>query len=490
MMSKQELIEFFMDRDILIDPELLSALDESATPETVYSMLRQRHPQTTSKEKEHEDRELTDADAPTETHQPSSLRYAVKIITSYEEQSQKREVQHFIEHFNKRYAVLERMLQQRQELQHLTNIKRVLNKRERETVSIIGMVVEKVVTKSGSTMLTVEDPTGQIKVMFSKNQPEVQQLTQEITEDDMIGIRGFSADKFMFANTIIFPDIPLTKELRKSPDDYYAVCMSDIHVGSKYFLEEKFERFLEWLNGNVGNEQQQEIASKVKYCFIVGDLVDGIGIYPGQEEELTIKDIYEQYAEFASYVKKIPKHIAVILCPGNHDAVRLAEPQPPVREFLPQLINEPNVFMVSNPSLVNIHASDVFPGFDVLLYHGTSFDFYVANVDIVRAQGGYERPDIIMKYLLKRRHLAPTHRSVSYIPMVTGDPLIIDPVPDFLMTGHIHRSSVANYRNVTVVSGSCFQDTTPFQVKVGHVPEPARVPVIHLQTRNVKLMKF
>ena len=114
MMSKQELIEFFMDRDILIDPELLSALDESATPETVYSMLRQRHPQTTSKEKEHEDRELTDADAPTETHQPSSLRYAVKIITSYEEQSQKREVQHFIEHFNKRYAVLERMLQQRQ----------------------------------------------------------------------------------------------------------------------------------------------------------------------------------------------------------------------------------------------------------------------------------------------------------------------------------------------------------------------------------------
>ena len=58
------------------------------------------------------------------------------------------------------------------------------------------------------------------------------------------------------------------------------------------------------------------------------------------------------------------------------------------------------------------------------------------------------------------------------------------------MTGHIHRSSVANYRNVTVVSGSCFQDTTPFQVKVGHVPEPARVPVIHLQTRNVKLMKF
>ena len=130
-MSKQELIEFFMDRDILIDPDLLNALDESATPETIYSMLRERSPQTTPKAREHEGVEFTDADTSMKPSQPPSLRYAVKIITSYEEQSHKREVQHFIEHFNKRYAVLERMLQQRQELQHLTNIKRVLSKRER-----------------------------------------------------------------------------------------------------------------------------------------------------------------------------------------------------------------------------------------------------------------------------------------------------------------------------------------------------------------------
>jgi len=45
--------------------------------------------------------------------------------------------------------------------------------------------------------------------------------------------------------------------------------------------------------------------------------------------------------------------------------------------------------MVSNPSTINIHSSDNFPGFDILIYHGYSFDFYVAEVESIRNQGGY-----------------------------------------------------------------------------------------------------
>ena len=78
----------------------------------------------------------------------------------------------------------------------------------------------------------------------------------------------------------------------------------------------------------MGNEAQKELASQVKYVFVVGDLVDGVGIYPGKDKELTITDIYSQYEECATLLAKIPKHIKIIVCPGNHDAMRVAEPQP------------------------------------------------------------------------------------------------------------------------------------------------------------------
>ena len=42
---------------------------------------------------------------------------------------------------------------------------------------------------------------------------------------------------------------------------------------------------------------------------MVGDSIDGVGIYPGQEKDLKIKDIKEQYVKLAEYYKRIPKHI-------------------------------------------------------------------------------------------------------------------------------------------------------------------------------------
>jgi DNA polymerase II small subunit len=95
-----------------------------------------------------------------------------------------------------------------------------------------------------------------------------------------------------------------------------------------------------------------------------------------------------------------------------------------------------------------------------------------------------------MKFLLKRRHLSPTHGGCPYIPDSEEDPLVIKKIPDFFATGHIHKTSVANYRNITLISGSCWQSKTAFQEKVGHHPEPSRVPLINLQTREVKILKF
>jgi len=426
-----------------------------------------------------------------QSDQNLQLITSVTIVISYENKPHKYNVEDFTHFFNSRYKYLENILRNRQELQNVTSINRVLAKKEKEEVSIIGLVDDIGETKNGNLIITLEDLTGKIKVVIGKSKKELFSAAKELVVDEVIGITGVCGDKIIFLQNIIWPDIPNDHELKKGENEEYIIFLSDIHVGSKLFLKEEFEKFIRWINSEVGNETQREIAQKVKYIIIAGDLVDGVGIYPSQEEELEINDIKEQYAEFTRLIKKIPSSKNIIMCPGNHDMVYLAEPQPVFyQEFAPDLFSLPNITLVTNPAIVNIGKTKTFSGFDILLYHGYSFDYYVANVESIRIGGGYHRSDLIMKFLLKRRHLAPSFRSTPYFPAHTEDPLLIKKIPDFFITGHIHYSSVANYRGVTMISGSCWQGKTGFQEKLGHEPEPARVPLVNLKTREIKVLRF
>lgn len=416
---------------------------------------------------------------------------SVKILSNYEGEPQKREVRDFVGYFNSRYKKISEMLRPRRELQNITSINRVLAKKEKDTTAVIGLVVKKFETKSENIRLTIEDQTGQISVLINKNKQELYGQAKDIVEDEVIGVVGINGDNIIFANEIIWPDIPTQKELKKSPKECYAIFLSDLHVGSVKFLPEQLNKFLKWINCEIGNEKQKEIAKKVKYCFITGDLVDGIGVYPDQEKELNIMEIKQQYAECARFLKKIPERIKIIIVPGNHDAVSLEEPQPPLyKDFAKPLWDLPNVIMLSNPAMVNIESSNDFPGFNCLLYHGYSFIYYADNVESIRQNGGIDRSDLIMRFWLKRRHLAPTHSSTTYIPETSRDPLIIEKIPDFFVTGHIHKAMISSYRNITLVCGSCWQERTTFEEKLGLHPEPAKVPIVNLQTREVKILNF
>lgn len=415
----------------------------------------------------------------------------LKVVFTYTGDSKKREIMDFVRYFNHRYKSIERILANRQELKNLMSISRVLKKTDKEETSIIGMVSEINITKNNNLQITVEDPTGEIRVIINKNRPELFSAAKDLCLDEIIGINGSFGKGIIFANGICWPEIPLNKELKKGHTEGYAVFLSDIHVGSKQFLEEEFLRFVKWINGETGSPEQRKVSSLVKYVFIVGDLVDGVGIYPSQEKDLLIKDIFDQYRKCAELISMIPKHIKIIICPGNHDAMRISEPQPPLySDYAADFHKMENVTLVSNPAMLNIESTENFPGFDVLLYHGYSFDYFVANVDSLRQGGGYDRADLLMKYLLQRRHLAPSHQATLYIPDDKSDPLVIGKIPDFFISGHIHKCSVANYKNITLICGSCWQSKTDFQEKVGHNPEPCRVPVINLLTRDVKILKF
>jgi DNA polymerase II small subunit len=419
-------------------------------------------------------------------------RGEVKILFSYNQKSIKREVSHFVSYFRQRFKTLEQMLTHRKEVQNRLSILRIKGKKEKEQVAAIGMVIDIQLTKNGNIMLTIEDLTGSINILINKNRSdELFNAAKNIVFDEVIGIEGVVSNGVIFVNAIIFPDIPLTKEFKKSPYDEYAAFLGDPHFGSKQFLKNEFSRLISWLNCKVGDEKQKEIASKIKYLIIAGDIVDGVGIYPSQEEDLEITDIYRQYDEFTKILKQISEKIQIIICPGNHDAMRISEPQPKLyEEFCKELYRMPNVILVSSPSYINIGAKENFSGFDVLLYHGFSFPYYGDNVEFIRGKGGLERADLIMEMMLKKRHLAPSHTSTLYIPDANKDLLVIDKVPDFFVTGHIHRTTAKNYNSTTLLNCSCWIGQTSYQEKVGLRPQPARLPIVNLKTREIKILKF
>ena len=417
---------------------------------------------------------------------------SVVVMKAYKEDySKKREVQDFVQYFKKRYESLRNILQIRPELSGVVSIGRVLSRRENDKVAVIGLITKKTFTKKGNIMLELEDPTGIIKAVVMKTREDVYNIAKDLVLDEVIGVVGNSGDKIVFVNSVVFPDVPLGKELKKVEDDVSVVFIADMHIGSKVFFEKEFLDFIDWLNCKVGSKEQKALARSVKYLFIVGDLVDGVGIFPNQDKELNITDIYTQYQVCGEYLSKIREDVNIIICPGNHDALRISEPQPVLdKDLAAPLWKLKNVIMTTNPSMVNIHSSKDFPGFDILLYHGYSFHYYADNVEGIRLEGGNDRSDLIMKFLLQRRHLAPTHTSTLYIPDNKEDPLVIDKVPDFLVTAHMHRTSISSYNNVNLICCGCFVGQTTFQEKMGIHPDPGKITLVNLKSREIKELDF
>ncbi len=410
----------------------------------------------------------------------------VRVKKMYEPKNKKFEVEDWVRYYLSRYEKIKKILLQRESMRDFVSIDSLSRVNGRKQATLIAMVYDILQTKKGNWLLTLEDPTGQIKGIVRSDKPAAKMI-DEIVPDQVIGVKGVRSGIFFFIDEIILPDI-VERERPKIKDDIYAVFMSDIHIGSKMFLPKEFDRFIKWINGELGNQSQVEMAKKVKYIFISGDLVDGVGIYPEQESELNIKDIYKQYEKFTELISKIPEHIPIIIIPGNHDAIRIAEPQPKLDDDIVQgLYDLPNVIPVSNPSLVNIHGIEN-EGVDVLMYHGYSFDYLISNVKSLE-KFGYERADLIMRFLLRSRHLAPMHGSTMIAPL-PEDFLVIDYVPHILATAHIHKAKIGEYKGTLTLTSSCFQGKTTFQEKVGHNPEPARIPIVNLRDWKARLIKF
>ena len=390
------------------------------------------------------------------------------------------EIGNLIEYFQNRYKKLSGILEKRPELRTWQKINEIT---ENQTdLNLIVMITDIRSTKNGHYLIEVEDDTGSMPILVSKDNDELIRAARNLMRDEVIGViaqkrAGQSENQLAICQNLIDPDVP--RKDRKEVD-FGTVFTSDIHIGSSTFLEDAFVRFTKWLNGDYGSEEQREMANNVKYMIIGGDIVDGIGVYPNQDKELAIKDITAQYDEAARLVGDIRSDIKIIITPGNHDASRVAEPQPAVPEkYAKSLYKLNNVEFLSNPSTVSLD------GLEVLIYHGRGIDDMVMGSN----DFSHERNDLVMKEFLRKRHLAPLYGERTPLASELEDHLVIDSVPDVLHTGHVHINTYANYKGIHCINSGTFQTQTEFQKIYNIVPTPAEVPIIDVGG-NYKQLKF
>jgi DNA polymerase II small subunit len=386
----------------------------------------------------------------------------------------------FFKLFDSRYRKTLKILSIRSESRQIKKIKYIKdlrnksrfdsldNENERgnpiDSVFVAGLIMSKR-NRKNDVELVIDDTTGSIPVVCKNkeliNESSTLVLDQMLMLEMSFGRRN--SNDFVVKD-IIFPDIP-EHVASKSGTESYAALISDLHVGSKYFMEKEFNDFLNWLSSD------DDIVRKIRFVCIAGDIVDGIGIYPNQDKELIDININRQMSYAAALLEKIPKRIHVFLIPGNHDPGRRALPQialTNLREFQPL----ENFSIIGNPSLVELNKVKL------LMFHGQSLDDIIATVPGL----SYSKPVEAMKILLKSRHLSPIYGNRTPIAPESEDMLVIDDVPDIFHAGHVHITAVGRYKGTLIVNSGAWQKQTKFQQMMGVTPTPGISILVNLAT--------
>jgi len=318
-MEKSEIIKKFLTKGIQITG---SALDFFASnPEKIDTFLSEQlhYPSTIT---------LEFINEALKTSQTS----AAQSIKPYKER-EKVSVNDIVDFFNKRYEFLGNLLSKRLDLINLISINRVSEKVK--IFSIIGMVKEK---NTSNKTAVVEDSTGEIELALSET------LLNQLVEDEIVGV-VCRKDGIIYGEKLVFPDIPLQREINKTNEEKYIFLISDIHMDSEQFRRESYEKLLDWL------EKQQ---SKLT-IFVVGD-------------------ISSKKEDIVKFLSDLPSTHEIHVIKGDIDGDI-------DRDTLP------------NPAFVQIENVKLF------LFHDKSLNEYMSL---------WGTPEQTLINLIKKRHLNPT----------------------------------------------------------------------------------
>ncbi len=466
--NRSQIIEFFQEKGMLIDPKALEMIMEKSLGTLIVKLVNN---ETLSQGYVKEGDVLKIISSQLET-----LSTVNEIdISGIKANSS---VDDFRKVFMDRYRKLKSIVITAGKMRGVTDIANV-KKMPSGFVRTVGMVSDVSITKNGHKKFRIEDLDDHIDVIITSKNALHREL---ILNDEVLGVIGskpemrndsMKSEPVIFANEIVRPDVPsrIVDDTGREPE--YIGSISDIHVGSKTFLSDSFVKMVDWIKSS------GEDAARMKHLILSGDVVDGIGVYPGQENDLEILNPYEQYEQLAEYVNEIPSDVTVYIMPGNHDTVRLAEPQPAFSQKIRGMFNS-NARFLPNPYNLALK------GKNITVYHGMALN------DLVELIPGGSMSSIgtAIELMLKRRYMGSSYGGKTPIIPSEQDFHVMDKVPDIFITGHIHGHHLGNYNGVRYVNSSTWQSQTEFQKMMNFAPDPCILTMFDLNSRQVVKKDF
>ncbi len=310
------------------------------------------------------------------------LVYEVEILKTPEKNQKLFSISDFTNFFSSRYEELRKLLVKHLDLVNLISINRISPKTRK--FSLIVMVREKDETEMS---MIVEDFTGEQTIFF-----EDRENFNFILEGEVLGIVCEKEGERVFVKKVVFPEIPLKREISKTNDDIFCLFVSDFHIDDKNFNKKSFEKFLDWIN----NSEYRKL-----YVFILGDISS------------RIEDIENLF-------KNLPKNYYYIWLKGEID---------------PEI--ETEKIFVKSPCFLRLEKSLNF----LILHPAMTFPPSWSSLT----------PSKLILSFLKKRQL-PSLTKEIYVK----DPYIIDIIPDFMVSGHFHTQSFLNYKGTTILTTGSF----------------------------------
>ncbi len=286
-----------------------------------------------------------------------------------------------LNYFISRYEKIRKILEEKVDLVNLISINKIPERIK--NFSLIVLVREK-----NGNYIIAEDLTGSSKIFF-ENIPEY----DLVVPDDVIGI-VCEKNGAIYAKKIIWPDIPLRKEISKTKDEIFCLFISDLHMDSGEFKKENLEKFFEYI---------KKFDEKKLIIFILGDISSN-----GEDIE-----------KFVAQLPNCKKYFIKGEIDGN------------MKNY---------VEVLEDPSIIKIADTVLF------LTHGSVFDNY-------KKIWGMNAENVLLN-LLKKRHLNPNFDFSKKI--YDEDPYFLDIIPDILVSGHLHEPGIINYKGTTIIVNGSF----------------------------------
>lgn len=339
---------------------------------------------------------------------------------------------------------------------------------------LLGMVQDTRVLHTNKFVIQLEDPESEIitncvMVQDSKSFPEY----RDILRDSVIGISGVLPKNFKGGNITAFwgKDVirPSFSQIQFNPtsEPHKLLFIADLHFGSKYFSRSIFAKLINFLN-----LKSEEISALI----IAGDLVDGVGRFSDQKQEIIAHSLQAQYEGLATLLKEVPSHIQIMVIPGEHDATQTILPQPGIDKQIGRPLFElPNLKSYGNPLRFSIE------DLKFLVFHGQGNDM------LFQKHRQHEPTNLIsgIQHLLEYRHLCPEYGSFNPLAPFRKDYLVIDEIPNVIISGHFHQAQFMEYKGVKIVTCGTFKRGSE---KKAHLEKEASIGVISiLDTKSGKV---